>query len=115
MSSSLERRRFSRFIVPLLVDYQTQCPESGDLLQGQGVMRDLSLTGAFFHLEHPPNFQAGQILSLTITAPLPFLDNPHISHLQAEGEVVRLEPPRSANPCHGVAVSFLQNLSFASL
>jgi hypothetical protein len=114
MLSPLERRRFSRIIIPLAVQYRTQCPVSGELCQGQGVLRDISLSGSFFHLDHETTFQPGQILSLTITAPLPFLNGQQVSHLQAEGEVVRLEPPGPANPNLGVAVHFLQNLSFAS-
>jgi hypothetical protein len=114
MISPLERRRFSRFIVPLEVRYQAHHPESGDLHQGQGVIRDLSLTGGFFHLDHTPAFQPGQIVSLTIAAPLPVHNSNHISHFAAQGEVIRLEPPDEANPSFGVAVSFLQNLSFAA-
>jgi len=113
MSSSLERRRFSRFIIPLEVRYQTQCPVSGELHQGQGVLRDISLTGSFFHVDHPVDFQPGQILSLTIAAPLPFLDNHHIAQFTAAGEVIRLEPPGPTNPNFGVAINFSQALSFA--
>ncbi len=113
MSSALERRRFSRFTIPLEVRYQTQCPVSGELHQGQGILRDISLSGSFFHVDQPVNFQPGQILSLTIAAPLPFLDNQHISHFTAQGEVVRLEPPSPANPNYGVAINFLHDLSFA--
>lgn len=114
MYTPLERRRFSRFIVPLAVHYQVHCPETGKLLhQGQGVLRDLSLSGGFFHLDHPPAFQTGQILSLTIAAPLPYLESHDISLLMAPGEVVRLEPPEPANSKFGVAVNFLQDLSFA--
>ena len=114
MFSRLDRRRFSRFIVPLAVRYQVHCPETGKLLcQGEGVLRDLSLSGGYFHLDHPPAFQTGQTLSLTIAAPLPYLESNDISLLTASGEVVRLEPPGPANPNFGVAVNFLQNLSFA--
>ena len=110
----MERRRFSRLVIPLEVRYQTQCPVSGELHQGQGVLRDISLTGSFFHVDHPVTFQPGQILSLTIAAPLPFLNNHHTSHFTAEGEVVRLEPPGPANPNFGIAINFTQNLSFAT-
>jgi hypothetical protein len=114
MFSPLERRRFSRFIVPLTVQYQTRCPVSGELLQGQGILRDISLSGSFFHVEDPATFQPGQIISLHIAAPLPFLNNHHISHFTARGEVVRLEPPGPTNSKLGVAVNFLQDLSFAT-
>lgn len=113
MFSPLERRRFNRLIIQLPVSYQTFHPESGELHQGHGVIRDISLSGSFFHLDHEAPFQPGQLLSLTIAAPLPFMDIEHISHFTAQGEVVRLEPPGPSNPNYGVAVNFLENLSFA--
>ena len=113
MFSPLERRRFSRLIIPLPVCYHTFHPESGELHQGCGVIRDISLSGSYFHLDHAASFLPGQLLSLTISAPLPGLDIEHISHFTAQGEVIRLDPPGPANPNYGVAVSFLQDLSFA--
>ncbi len=115
MVSALERRRFSRFIIPLAVRYQTHSPESGELQQGRGTIRDISLSGSFFHVDHPATFRPGQLLSLTIAAPLPFLNNQLISHLTAQGEVVRIEPPGPSCPNYGVAVNFLENLSFAAV
>jgi hypothetical protein len=115
MTSPLERRRFSRFIIPLPVRYQTHAGEGAEPSQGLGIIRDISLSGSFFHVNQPTDLQPGQILSLTIAAPLPFLDNSRTSYLKAQGEVIRLEPPSLANPNYGVAVSFLQNLSFAVL
>ena len=64
MFSPLERRRFSRLIIPLPVCYHTFHPESGELHQGCGVIRDISLSGGYFHLEHPVVFPAR-------SAPLP--------------------------------------------
>ncbi len=113
MISPLERRRFSRLIIPLPVRYQTFHPESGELHQGHGVIRDISLSGSFFHLDHEAPFQAGQLLSLTFAAPLPFMDIEHIANFTAQGTVIRLEPPGLSNPNYGVAVNFLENLSFA--
>jgi hypothetical protein len=114
MLSPLERRRFNRLIIPLPVRYQTFHPESGKLHQGQGVIRDISLSGSFFHLDYDAPLQPGQILSLTIAAPLPFLDFDPISHFTAAAKVIRLEPPRPSNLGYGVAVNFLQNLAFAT-
>ncbi len=113
MASPLDRRRFSRFIIPLEVRYETHCPVNGELHQGQGILRDISLSGSFFHVDHPVDFQPGQILSLTIAAPLPFMDHPYTSHFTAQGEVTRLEPSSPANPNIGVAINFLHDLSFA--
>jgi hypothetical protein len=115
MFSPLERRRFNRLIIPLPIRYRSQDPESGKLYQGHGVIRDISLTGSFFHLDHDAPFKPGQLLSLTIAAPLPFMDIDHFSTLSAQGTVVRLEPPGPANSNYGVAVHFLEHLSFAPI
>jgi hypothetical protein len=58
--------------------------------------------------------QPGQILSLTIAAPLPYLDreDADISHLQVTGEVVRFDPPGPDRPKAGVALNFLGCLTF---
>jgi hypothetical protein len=113
MVSAKERRRFSRFMILLTVKYQTLCLESGARQQGQGVLRDISLSGSFFYVDHNPAFQPGQLVSLSIVAPLLFLESDCMSRLSATGKVVRLEPPGFANPDYGVAVSFTENLSFS--
>ena len=113
MFSPLERRRFNRLIITLPICYQTFHPESGELHQGCGVIRDISLSGSYFHLDHTASFLPGQLLSLTIAAPLPGMDIEHISHFTAQGKVIRLDSPGPANPNYGVAVHFRENLSFA--
>jgi PilZ domain len=114
MFSPLERRRFNRLIIPLPVRYQTFHPESGELHEGCGIIRDISLTGSFFHLDQAGSLHPGQLITLTISAPLPCMDIQQIAHFTAHGEVVRLEPPGPANPNYGVAVHFLEDLSFAT-
>jgi c-di-GMP-binding flagellar brake protein YcgR len=114
MVSLAERRRYNRMVIPLAVEYRTSLPETGEVQQGTGVLRDISLSGSFFQVESGASFKPGQIISLTIAAPLPFPDYHETSHLQASGEVVRLEPPSPANPYYGVALHFMGGLSFAS-
>ena len=114
LGSPMERRRFNRLIIPLPIQYETYHPKSGELCQGEGVLRDISLSGSFFLLDQEAPLQTGQLISLTIMAPLPFLNNFPISQLSAQAEVVRLEPPGPSDPRHGVAVHFLLNLSFAT-
>ena len=110
----MERRRFNRLLIPLPIRYETYHRESGELLQGRGVLRDISLSGSFFHLDQEAPFQTRQLLYLTIMAPLPFLNNGPVSQLSAQAEVVRLEPPGPSDPRYGVAVNFFDNLSFAT-
>ena len=115
MNSPLERRRFSRILVSLPVEYHTRLPETGVPFQGQGVLRDISLGGTYFHVDPGACFQLGQILSLTIFAPLPYLETSEIAHLQATGEVVRFEPPTPNRPQAGVALNFLESPTFCAL
>jgi c-di-GMP-binding flagellar brake protein YcgR len=112
MTSAIERRRFNRIKVSLPVEYHTRLPDTDAPFQGQGVLRDISLGGTYFHVDPDTYFQPGQILSLTVSAPLPYLDDTDISHLQATGEVIRFDPPAPNRPQAGVALNFLGGLTF---
>ena len=114
MTSPLERRRFSRIMVSLPVAYHTRLPDTDAPIQGQGVLRDISLGGTYFHVDPGTSFQPGQILSLAVSVPLPYLEDTDISHLQATGEVVRFDPPAPNHPQAGVALNFLGGLSFCA-
>lgn len=107
-----ERRRFQRLLITLPVEYSTFHPESGDCLHGQGVLKDFSLGGVFFHAMDPVPLRLGHTLTLTIFTPLAPLGRHDSSHIQARAEVVRLEEPSPDNAYHGVAVSFLEFPSF---
>ncbi len=113
VASSADRRRFSRFVIPLAVRYQTLCPRSGEMLQGEGIITNISLSGSLFHTEHLAALETGQLIHLNIAAPLLFLENDHTSRLTVTGRVVRFEPPARADLNCGVAVSFVEDLSFA--
>ncbi|MFW6122953.1 MAG: PilZ domain-containing protein [Thermodesulfobacteriota bacterium] len=107
-----ERRRFQRLLVTLPVEYSTFHPDSGEFLQGQGVLKDFSLGGVYFRSIDPVPLQPGHTLTLTIYTPLAPLSHHDSSHIQARAEVVRLEEPSSDTAYHGVAVSFLEFPSF---
>jgi c-di-GMP-binding flagellar brake protein YcgR len=114
MNSPLERRRFSRIMVTLPVEYHTRLPDTDTPFQGQGVLRDISLGGTYFHVDSDTSFQPGQIISLTVAASLPYLEDTEFSHLQATGEVVRFDPPEPGRPQAGVALHFLGGLTFCT-
>ena len=114
MTSPLERRRFNRIKVALPVEFHTRLPDTDAPFQGQGVLRDISLGGTYFHVDTDTSFQPGQILSLTVSAPLPYMDDTDISHLQATGEVIRFDPPTPSRPQAGVALNFLGGLTFGN-
>lgn len=112
MTSPLERRRFNRITVTLPVAYHTRHPDTDAPFQGQGLLRDISLSGTYFHVNPDTSFQPGQILSLTVSAPLLYLEDTDLSHLQATGEVIRFDPPTPNRPQAGVALNFLGGLTF---
>ena len=114
MISPLERRRFNRITVSLPVAYHTRLPDTDAPFQGQGVLRDISLGGTYFHVDPGISFQPGQILSLTVSAPLLYLEDTDLSHLQATGEVIRFDPPTPNRPQAGVALNFLGGLTFCN-
>jgi len=114
MTSPLERRRFNRITVTLPVAYHTRLPDTDAPFQGQGVLRDISLGGTYFHVDPGTSFQPGQILSLTVSAPLLFLEDTDLTHLQATGEVIRFDPPGPNRPQAGVALNFLGSLTFSA-
>jgi hypothetical protein len=112
MTSLLERRRFSRIFVSLPVEYQARLPDTDASCQGQGCLRDISLSGIYFHIDSNITFQQGQILSLSIFAPLQYLEGSDISHLRATGKVIRFDPPEPNRPLGGVALNFLEGPTF---
>ena len=112
MTSLLERRRFNRILVSLPVEYQARLPDSETPCQGQGCLRDISLSGIYFHVDSNRSFQQGQVLSLSIFAPLQYLEGSDISHLRATGQVIRFDPPEPNQPLGGVALNFLEGPTF---
>jgi hypothetical protein len=113
MISLLERRRFSRIMVSLPVEYHARLPDPDNALKGQGCLRDISLSGIYFHIDSHMSLYQGQILSLSICAPLQYLESSDISHLRATGKVIRFDPPTPNRPLAGVALNFIEGPTFA--
>jgi hypothetical protein len=114
MVPPLERRRFNRITVSLPVTYDTRLPDTDAPFHGQGLLRDISLGGTYFHVDSNTSFHPGQILSLTVSAPLLYLGDTDLSCLQATGEVIRFDPPTPNRPQAGVALNFLGGLTFCN-
>lgn len=115
LDSDDERRRFQRLLVTLPVEYTACHPESGEFHQGQGILKDFSLSGVYFHSLDPVPLQPGHTLMLTISTLLTPLSQYDLPHIQVQAAVVRLEEPSSDYGYHGVAVSFLDFPCFISL
>jgi c-di-GMP-binding flagellar brake protein YcgR len=116
MTNFAERRRFGRIRVSLAVRYRLDRPEAGRgrMMQGQGVLRDISLSGSYFQVEPAAALALGQVLDLSIAAAFSGQDFEDTSCIRARGQVVRLERPGPAQDVCGVAVNFLEGLHFLS-
>jgi len=110
-----EKRRFQRLLVKLPVEFSAFHPESGEYHEGEGILKDFSLSGVYFHSQEPVPLQPGHILTIIISTPLPPLSQFDHTHIQVRGEIVRLEGPCKEKGHHGVAVNFLEFPSFANL
>jgi hypothetical protein len=115
LESDEERRRFQRLLVTLPVEYTACHPESGELHQGHGILKDFSLSGVYFLSLNPIPLQPGHTLTLTISTPLAPISQHDSSFIRAQAAVVRLEEPSPESSYHGVAVSFLDFPSFMNL
>ncbi|MCL6621409.1 MAG: PilZ domain-containing protein [Syntrophobacterales bacterium] len=108
-----ERRRFPRLRLGLPVTFHLRVDGGRATLQGRGVLRDLSLGGAYFLTEAPLSFTPDLMVELAIPCYVPELDRTPTPRLYARGRVVRLENPPAPGDAWGVAVSFLEYLSFS--
>lgn len=107
-----ERRRFQRLRVSLPVTFRVQTHHLAAPLQGRGVLRDVSLSGAFFYTDAPVSLAPDLVLELSILCHVPGVDRAATERLSARGKVIRLENFPEGRPALGVAVSFLESLSF---
>lgn len=108
-----EKRRHNRLVLTLPIKYHDADAPLGEGSQGLGVLKNISLGGLYFECPPPVDFKQGQILQLSIAASLPSLDVLGTSHLATRGEILRLDKPLRAGQACGVAVRFLEELTFS--
>ena len=108
-----DKRRHNRLMLTLPVRFYEISGEAGEEPLGLGVLKNISLGGLYFECPPPVNIKPGQVLQFTIAASLPTLDILGTSHLEATGEVLRLDHLLGAGRACGVAVRFLEELTFS--
>ena len=109
-----ERRRHNRLVVTMPVWVQEADGDAGEDPGGLGVLKNISLGGLYCQCPPSVKLKQGQILQFTVSSSLPHLDQPGACRLTARGQVLRLDQVPGAEPAWGVAVCFLDELTFIS-
>ncbi|MFZ5450566.1 MAG: PilZ domain-containing protein [Thermodesulfobacteriota bacterium] len=109
-----EKRRHNRLVLSLPVRFHDVAAALGEESGGLGVLKNISMGGLYFECPQPADLRKGQILQFNIAASVPPLDLLGTSHLTARGEVLRLDHLLGADRACGVAVRFLEELTFSA-
>jgi hypothetical protein len=109
-----DRRRHNRLVVTMPVWIQEADGDAGEDPGDLGVLNNISLGGLYCQCPPSVKLKQGQILQFTISSSLPDLDLPGASRLTARGQVLRLDQVPGDDPAWGLAVCFLDELTFFS-
>jgi hypothetical protein len=106
----MEKRRHPRLYLTLRIRFVVEQPETKESQAGQGVLKNISRGGIFFQVEPPLPVQAGQVRDFSFFLVPDHPQQCELSHLEAQGLVLRIEPPDPSSSAYGVAVQFLSAL-----
>ena len=106
----MENRRHPRLHLQLPIRFIVEQPETRDSQSGQGMLKNISYGGILFQVEPPLPVQPGHVREFSFFFTPEKKKECDLAHLQAQGLVLRIEPPDSNSSAYGVAVQFLSAL-----
>jgi hypothetical protein len=106
----LENRRHPRLYLTLPIRFVVEQPETKEAQAGQGVSKNISHGGILFRVEPPLPMQPGHVRDFSFFLVPDQQQQCELSHLEAQGLVLRIEPPDPNSSAYGVAVQFLSAL-----
>jgi len=106
----MERRRHPRLHLQLPIRFIVEQPETRDSQSGQGMLKDISYGGILFQVEPPLPVQPGHVREFSFFLTPENKKERDLAHFQAQGLVLRIEPPDPNSSAYGVAVQFLSAL-----
>ena len=106
----MERRRHPRLHLQLPIRFIVEQPETRDSQSGQGMLKDISYGGILFQVEPPLPVQPGHVREFSFFLTPENKKECDLAHFQAQGLVLRIEPPDPNSSAYGVAVQFLSAL-----
>jgi len=106
----MERRRHPRLHLQLPIRFIVEQPETRDSQSGQGMLKNISYGGILFQVEPPLPVQPGHVREFSFFLTPENKKECDLAHFQAQGLVLRIEPPDPNSSTYGVAVQFLSAL-----
>ena len=107
----MDKRRHPRLHLQLPIRFIVEQPETRDSQAGHGMLKNISYGGILFQVEPPLPVKTGQIREFSFFLTPKEHQGRDLTHLQAQGMVLRIEPPDPNSSAYGVAVQFLSALT----
>jgi hypothetical protein len=107
----MDNRRHPRLHLQLPIRCIVEQPETRDSQTGEGMLKNISYGGILFQVEPPLPVQPGHIREFSFFLTPEKNQQRDLTHLQAQGLVLRIEPPDPNSSAYGVAVQFLSALT----
>ena len=106
----MEKRCHPRLHLQLPIRFIVEQPETRDSQSGQGMLKNISYGGILFQVEPPLPVQPGQVREFSFFLIPENSKECDLAHFQAQGLVLRIEPPDPNSSAYEVAVQFLSAL-----
>ena len=107
----MDKRRHPRLHLQLPIRFIVAQPETRDSQTGKGILKDISYGGILFTVEPPLPVQPGHIRQFSFFLTPDNTQQCDLAHFQAQGLVLRIDPPDPNSSAYGVAVQFLSALT----
>jgi hypothetical protein len=107
----MDNRRHPRLHLQLPIRFIVEQPETRDSQAGQGILKNISFGGILFQVEPPLPVKPGNIREFSFSLTPEKNQERDLTHLHAQGMVLRIEPPEPNSSAYGVAVQFLSALT----
>jgi hypothetical protein len=107
----MDNRHHPRLYLQLPIRFIVEQPETRDSQAGQRMLKNISHGGILFQVEPPLPAKPGQVREFYFYPMHEHAEQCDLTHFEAQGLVLRIEPPEPNSSAYGVAVQFLSALS----
>ena len=107
----MDKRRHPRLHLQLPIRFIVEQPETRDSQEGEGMLKNISYGGILFQVEPPLPVKPGYIREFSFFLTPENTKQCDLAHFQAQGLVLRIDPPDPNSSAYGVAVQFLSALT----